>query len=68
MSKRVLTADEKHEAREKRRREELVTHPGTTVQVSVEDETDDDGEPIVRAVVQIVMPKDWKSRTPKAQR
>lgn len=60
--KRKLTAEEKVTAREIKRDAEIKANPGANITVTVRDETDDDGNPIVD-VVRIttkVMPDNWK--------
>jgi hypothetical protein len=47
MAKRKLSPDEKERIAEERRTEEVSAHPDKMISVRVEDETDENGEPIV---------------------
>jgi hypothetical protein len=51
MSKRrKLTAREKEQAIEAKRRSEQAAHPDAQIRVTADDETDDDGNPVVHVV------------------
>jgi hypothetical protein len=45
--KRRLGADEKHKIAEDRRLKEIAAHPDKMISVHVEDETDENGAPVV---------------------
>jgi hypothetical protein len=63
MAKRHLTSDEKQQIIEKRRGSEQAAHPDARVIVTVDDETDEDGNAVVHVVRTTsakVMPKDWR--------
>jgi hypothetical protein len=47
MAKRTLSAEEKTRIAEERRQREVARHPNKMISVSVADETDDSGVPIV---------------------
>jgi len=47
MAKRRLSAEEKERIGEDRRNREVADHPDKMISVRVEDETDEDGEPVV---------------------
>jgi hypothetical protein len=47
VAKRKLTNEEKIEIREQRRKQEEAQHPGSVVRVTVADETDANGKPII---------------------
>ncbi len=47
MAKRKLSPDERARIAEERRRKEVATHPDKMISVRVEDETNENGEPIV---------------------
>ena len=47
MTKRMLTPAEKNRIAEERRSKEVSAHSDKMISVRVEDETDEDGEPIV---------------------
>ena len=47
MTKRILGSDEKKQIAEERRMKEISTHPDKMISVLVEDETDDQGAPVV---------------------
>ena len=60
MAKRKLSVDEKERIAEERRTKEVTAHPGKMISVRVEDETDENGAPIV-IVHYIGDPEDrWK--------
>lgn len=61
MAKRKLSPDERARIAEERRNKEVSAHPNKMVSVRVEDETDENGEPIV--LVHYIgerQSKDWK--------
>ena len=47
MAKRRLSVEEKEQIVEDRRNREIAAHPDKMISVRVEDETDEDGEPVV---------------------
>ena len=61
MAKRKLSSDEKDRIAEERRIKEVVAHPNKMISVRVEDETDENGEPIVWVHhIGERQSKDWK--------
>jgi hypothetical protein len=61
MAKRRLGPDEKDRIAEERRTKEVTAHPNKMISVRVEDETDDNGEPIVWVHhIGERQSKDWK--------
>ena len=47
MAKRKLSSDEKDSIAEERRTKEVAAHPNKMISVRVEDETDENGAPVV---------------------
>lgn len=47
MAKRKLSPDERIRIAEERRQQEMTAHPNKMISVRVEEETNEDGEPIV---------------------
>ena len=61
MTKRMLTPAEKNRIAEERRSKEVSAHSDKMISVRVEDETDEDGEPIVLIhYIGESQSKDWK--------
>ena len=61
MTKRMLTPAEKNRIAEERRSKEVSAHSNKMISVRVEDETDEDGEPIVLIhYIGESQSKDWK--------
>ena len=61
MAKRKLSPDERARIAEERRNKEVSAHPNKMVSVRVEDETDENGEPIVWVhYIGERQSKDWK--------
>jgi hypothetical protein len=61
MAKRKLNPDEKDRIAEERRTKEVSAHPDKMIAVRVEDETDENGEPIVWVHhIGEQQSKDWK--------
>ena len=61
MAKRMLTPQEKDRIAEERRSKEVSAHSNKMISVRVEDETDENGEPIVWVhFVGESQSKDWK--------
>jgi hypothetical protein len=61
MSKRKMRADEKIQIAEERRTAEVSIHPRKMIAVRVEDETDENGQPIVWVhYIGEARSKDWK--------
>lgn len=65
MVKRRLTEDEKKTIAEEHRQKLRISHPKAIIgKIIVDDETNDDGEPIIRdqSFREIENPKDWKPK------
>jgi hypothetical protein len=61
MAKRKLSPDEKHRIAEERRAQEISAHPSKMISVRVEDETDENGAPIIWVHhIGERQSKDWK--------
>jgi hypothetical protein len=61
MAKRMLTPEEKNRIAEERRGKEASVHSNKMISVRVEDETDEQGEPIVLVhYIGESQSKDWK--------
>lgn len=61
MAKRKLSPDERVRVAEERRSKEVAAHPNKMISVRVEDETDENGEPIVYVhYIGERQSKDWK--------